>query len=244
MKTVACTPCHYGLEYLPYSIQSIRDHVDHIVMFYSGRPTYGHDGVLSNPDSRDDILNVCKEFNVEFIDITNHLISREHKHREMFFSYAQKNGFEIVLSFDYDEVWDDVEEALDYAKKGKSFRYGIRGNRWTHLWKNFNEANYDGFSPIRLFNMNNPPREEELIEKGKIYHFGYAISEELMRYKLSVHGHKSEFPSNWFTDKWLNYKKGETKFLHPATRDYWIEAEPFDKTTLPEFMRNHPLYEQ
>ena len=56
---------------------------------------------------------------------------------------------------------------------------------------------------------------------------GYAISEELMRYKLSCHGHKSEIPLDWFENKWLNYKRGETKYLHPASRDIWVETEDF-----------------
>ena len=208
MKTLACIPCHYGKEFLPYSIQSIRDHVDHITMFYSSVPTYGFQGNISNPDSAEDIKKICDEFSVEFIDITGMRISRENKHRMLFFSHAAKHGYEIILSLDYDEVWDNAEEAIDYAKLGNAFQYGIRGSRWYHFWKNFNEVNRDGFSPIRLFNLNNYPRSEELIEKGTIYHFGYAISEELMKYKLSCHGHKSEFPVNWLKDKWINYKFG------------------------------------
>ena len=73
---------------------------------------------------------------------------------------------------------------------------------------------------------------------------GYCISDEMMEYKISCHGHRADFERNkkWHEDKWMNYKSGETKFLHPATEAYWQEAQPFDKTQLPDLLKNHPNY--
>ena len=243
MKTLAYYPIHYGAEYLGYSMHSIRNDVDHIVVFYSSTPTYGHIGNIPNPDSKEDIQKICNDYGAELIDITNKKISRENNHRELGHLYARENNYDIVIAVDYDEVWENLEEAVEYASSGAAFSYGIRGSRWYHFWKNFNEVNRDGFSPIRIFNMHNRRSGEELIEKGTIYHFGYAISEKLMRYKLSCHGHKSEFPGNWLNDKWINYAKGLTNTLHPATDAYWIETEYFHKEQLPEFMRLHPTYQ-
>lgn len=242
MKTLAYYPIHYGSEYLSYSMQSIRDHVNHIVVFYSSKPTYGHAGGLSNPDRMSDISIICEKWNAEFIDITGLNISRENQHRQLVFKYASEYNYDLIVAADYDEVWENLEEAIEYVSKGSAFQYGIRGSRWYHFWKSFNEVNRDGFNPIRLFNMKNRRGTEELIEKGIIYHFSYAISEKFMRYKISCHGHKDEFANTWFRDKWLNYKRGETKILHPATDAYWVETESFDKTTLPEFMKEHPTY--
>jgi hypothetical protein len=189
-------------------------------------------------------MTICNRYGAEFMDITKRNIGQEHQHREIAFEIARREGYDIVVAADYDEVWENLDEAIDYVKGGESFQYGIRGDQWLHFWKSFNEVNTDGFSPIRLFNMHKPRNTEELIYKGKIYHFSYAISEQLMRYKISCHGHKSEFPATWLEQKWINYKRGETKYLHPVTDAYWIETKDFDKNTLPEFMRDHPYFER
>ena len=225
-------------------MESIRENVDHIIVLYSSTPTYGFSGQLPNPDSKEDIQKICDYFNAELIDITDQKVSRENVHRELAFKYAYNNKYDIVVAVDYDEVWENLDEAIDYATNGSVFQYGIRGDQWVTLWKSFNEYVTDGFSPIRLFNLHKKKGTEELIYKGKIYHFGYAISDDLMRYKLSTHGHKAEIENTWFKDKWIGYEKGVTKYLHPATDAYWIETNPFDKTELPEFMKTHPKYNE
>ena len=174
MKTLAYYPILYGSEYLEYSLISIRDHVDQIIILYSSKPTYGHEGNVANPDSKQDILEITQRYDCQFIDITSLKISRENNHRNLAFDYGRQNRYDVVLACDYDEVWQDLPEAIDYVSKGSAYQYGIRGSRWLHFWKTFNEVNVDGFSPIRLFNLNNRPGKEELIEKGQIFHFGYA----------------------------------------------------------------------
>lgn len=241
MRVLAYYPIHYGSEYLGYSMESVKDHVDHIVVFYSSKPTYGHQGNIANPDSKESIAFICHEYGAELIDITNLNISRENNHRQLAHTYARNNGYDILLAVDYDEVWQNVDVAIKEAYEGDCSHYGIEGSQWLHFWKSFNEVNRDGFAPIRLFNLKNGNKEGR-IKKGTIYHFGYAISDELMRYKMSCHGHKSEIGNGWFP-KWFDYKRGETKYLHAATDAYWIETEDFDKTKLPKFMRKHPLYE-
>jgi hypothetical protein len=241
MKTLAYYPIHYGSEYLPYSIQSIRDHVDKILIIYSEKPTYGHTSNLQNPDSKEDIIRICEEYGCEFMNITALHIGQENEHRKIGIDYARAEGYDMLVACDYDEVWKDLDIALEIASKGKAFQYGIRGECWYHFWKSFNEVNTDGFSPIRIFNLKKQ-KGEDLIVAGTVYHFGYAISRELMDYKISVHGHKTEF-GNWVDTKWKTYERGRTRYLHPATNAYWVETEDFDKTTLPEFMRDHPMYE-
>lgn len=242
MKTLAYCACHYGKEYLWYSLKSIADHVDHIIILYSETPTYGYTGTLQNPDTRQEIKEITDQFDCEFIDVTAHNFSRENDHRGHAFWYARNNGYEIVLAVDYDEVWENVEDAIGHAKQGDVYQYGIAGSRWRHFWKSFNEINVDGFYPIRLFNLSKRQGTQEIIEKGIVNHFGYAISDRLMHYKWDCHGHKSELPATWW-DKWFNYKRGETEYLHPATDAYWIETQSFDKKKLPKFMRKHPYYD-
>ena len=248
MRVLAFTVCLYGKEYLKESILSVKDNVDTHLIAYTKVPSFGHTTDMINPDSEQELLDICNQFNhVEWMDITGKARA-ENVHRQFAFDYARKNGFDIIIVVDSDEVWNPgkVKEAIDYAYNSKNGRFGVRGSQWVTLWQSFNEYVTDGFAPIRLFNLNNDLGKEELIEKGFIYHMGYCISNELMAYKISCHGHKDDFNNNkkWHSEKWLNYKRGITKFLHPATEAYWKETELFDKNTLPDILKQHPNFKK
>ena len=243
MKTLAFTVLHYGKEYLKEAIESVKDHVDKHLIAYSSVPSFGYTTNLKNPDSREELESICKQFDhVIWLDVSGKA-KRENVHRDFGINYARDNGFYMILVVDSDEVWDTnrVEEAIKFAYDGDGGNFLMRGTQWVTLWKTFNEYVTDGFAPVRLFNLKNPILKQQYTEKGFIYHMGYCISDELMRYKISIHGHKDDFEHNnkWHTDKWLNYKSGVTKFLHPATEAYWQEAKPFDKHTLPELLKKH-----
>lgn len=229
MRTLAYMPLHYGLDYLEPVLKSIRDSVDDILICYTKHPSYGHEGSLKNPDSEEDLRAVCEGFNVIWQEVK---ASRENQHRQYAIDYAQSKGYDIALAVDSDEIWqpDTVKKALQAASNTGARFNCIAGSNWYHFWKNHKEVNRDGFYPMRIININERNNKQEIIKEGMIYHMGYAISEELMRYKLSCHGHKSEIPGNWFEDKWLNYKRGVTKYLHPASRDIWVETEDFNGT--------------
>ena len=245
MKTLAYTPCHYGKEYLKYSLQSIHDHVDQILILYAKNPTYGHATSISNPDSENELKDICNQFSkVVWKEVPQNL-NGEGRHRDLAISYGQSGGFDIVLAVDSDEVWqpNTVEPAIKQAYDGYERRYTTNHQGWYHFWRSFNEVCRDGFEPIRLTNLNRSNNNQGRVLDSVIYHFGYANCERLQEYKMSVHGHKSEISNQWFTKKWLNYKKGETTHLHPASNDVWIHTEPFDKNQLPEFMKAHPYFE-
>ena len=138
-------------------------------------------------------------------DVMN--ITRENQHRQLAYNYAQnsiksKSGmnYDLVFAVDADEIWNPnkVEEALHKAYDSGYHFHGIAGTQWYHFWKGHKEVNRDGFYPIRIANLNNYVKNQTIISEGEIYHMGYAISEECMKYKLSCHGHKSEISNNWF----------------------------------------------
>jgi hypothetical protein len=239
MKVLAFTVLHYGKEWLRQSIESVKDSVDEHLILYTERPSFGYSTSLDNPDSRDELRAIATGYDhVTWRDVKG--IIQEHVHRDRVFDYARVNGYDIVLVLDYDEVWEPskVNEAIDYAYNSKAGRFGVKGSQWITFWKSLNEYVTDGFAPIRLFNMHNHLGTEELIDKGFIYHMGYCISDDLMKYKISCHGHKADFErnKNWFENKWLGYKKGITKYLHPATDAYWVETNEF-KGTLPDLLK-------
>lgn len=230
MKKLAYSPILYGSEYLEKAIKSVSDVVDEHLILYTNRPSYGHAGNLSNPDSKQDILNICNKFNHVIFHEVN--VNGEGNHRKLAFNYANQNNYDIVLAVDYDEIWDTnmARKAINMAYEGNSYQYGVAGTQWVTFWKSLNEYVTDGFYPIRLFNLRNKIGTQEILHDNNIwiYHMGYCISDELMEYKLSCHGHKSEIPRDWINNKWYGYQKGVTKYLHPATDAYWIEAKDRD----------------
>lgn len=247
MKVLAFTVLHYGKEYLRESIESVKNNVDEHLIVYSSSPTFGYSSSLTNPDSEEELKSICYEFShVTWMDITARNVRQENIHRQVAADYGNKHGFDIVLVIDSDEVWipERVKEAIDHAYNSENGHFCVMGSQWVTLWKSFNEYVTDGFAPVRLFNLHNDLMKGEHIAKGFIYHLGYCISDTLMEYKISCHGHKADFEKNknWHDKKWINYKTGQTKFLHPATEAYWQEAKPFDRTTLPDLLKNHPNY--
>lgn len=241
MKTLAYIVCHYGKEYLEYSIKSVIDSVDEILILYSSKPTFGHGTDIPNPDSYEELRSIADKFSkVKWMDVT---VNGEGNHRNLALGYAG-NNFDIVLAVDADEVWnpDTVEPCINTAFDGKERRYTTNHQGWYHFYRSFNEACRDGFEPIRLTNMNARNNDQGRVTESVIYHFGYANCEKLQEYKMAIHGHKGEISNDWFTKKWLNYRKGETEYLHPASNDIWKETEPFNKDLLPDFMKDHHYY--
>ncbi len=243
MKVLAYTPLHYGKEYLKYAIESVHDFVDEVLILYSPYPTYGHGSSLPNPDSYADLTTITNQFKkVTWMNIPR--TNGEGTHRDMAIHYGTDNKYDIVMAVDADEVWkpETVEASIKQAYDGHERRYATNHQGWYNFWRSFNEVCRDGFEPVRFTNLNRKNNTQGRVTESVIYHFGYANCIELQRYKMSVHGHKGEISDNWFESKWLNYEKGKTTKLHPASNDVWIETEPFDKTTLPTFMHSHAYF--
>ncbi len=230
MKTAAYYPVHYGVEYLEASIKSIRDRVDEILILYTDVPSYGQSTSLQNPDSKDELIAIVEDHahSFKWVDIQRTYL--ENSHREQYRQYLA--DYDLVLAVDTDEVWDNLDLAIKDAYDTKARNVGVGGDRWLHFWRSFNEVNIDGFYPIRFHNKRYS-REQEIIHSGTVYHFGYAQSEALTRYKISCHGHKS-IPGSWSHDKWITYERGLTSYLHPDAQEVWIETIDLDKASLPE----------
>ena len=117
MKTLAYIPLHYGKEYLEVTIKSIDPHVDKILILYTNTPSYGQDGRLKNPDTREELKNIAFDSSskIEWVEIPK--TRQENKHRELAFNYAK--GYDLIMAVDADEVWDDVEEAKKLIDQNK-----------------------------------------------------------------------------------------------------------------------------
>jgi hypothetical protein len=236
---------HYGAEYLPHALQAVDGIVDKIIILYSPRPTHGSHTTMHCPDSRFTLLDIChksiKTSAWEWVDVPQ--VSRENQHRELAFEYCK--GFDILVNFDSDEVWDrdGLKSAIEQADKLDSRYIQLRHDSWVNFWRSFDWIVKDGFSPVRLHNLRSTNKEQKQVS-GKLYHFGCAQNADIMKYKYEIHGHKSELRPNYLNAIYFGWTP-ENNFsnLHPVALGLW-NAEPFDKTTLPDTLKAHPNYDK
>ena len=246
MAIIGYMPLHYGKEYLQWALKSM-DIADVIHIFYTEKPSYGHGTALPCPETEAELKDIALQFaKVKWHNVQNK--HREGDHRNMVLEYCTDDDFMITL--DSDEVMHPGhwEAALSEVGRQTFSSYGING--FVNFWKSFNHVVKDGFQPVRIAR----PKYRRYMSQGTvnatIYHFGYAQREEVMSYKLAIHGHLGDIrnvhgtPDNYF-NKWKRWTHPGcgVDYLHPASRDIWVDAEPFDKTTLPDILKDHPYYE-
>ena len=236
---VAYYALHYGSDYLGWSIKSIYDQVDKIHISHTDRPSYGHVGGMKNPDTKEKMLESAHRFG----DPQNKIIwdngywTSEGAHRD---SVVNKySNADAVLVVDADEIWDEkvLEKALRMGAEAKSKRCLIR---MLTFWKSFSWVCADEMMPVRLIYPKRTNNDVTYLE-GRVFHFGYARDELSTEYKISCHGHKSEWRHDWIT-RFKNWPASGNKDLHPTCVDTW-SCEPYDKSQLPEFMKTHPYYD-
>jgi hypothetical protein len=240
-KVLGFMPIHYGREYLAESLKSVAPFVDIMHVAYSKKPSHSFGTTESCPDNEEDILKICSEiFGDRLIWDRAESYSHEAYHRDR--RYVHSKGYDLILSIDADEVFAGVPKALKYAMEHEQRYYGIDG--YINFWRNFEWCNTDGFRPIRIEKVGAPNQLQNLGCPMTVYHFSTCQREEVMRYKNKVFGHASEIRQNWFEEVYLAWdpKINLPHKLHPVSLDIWGCAEPFDKTTLPENLKNHPNY--
>lgn len=238
---IAYYALHYGSDYLGWSIRSIYDHVDQIHILYTDKPSHGHSSPLPNPDSREKL----KKSSLTFGDPGNKIKWHEGhwgwegQQRDTIFEIAKREGADTVLVVDADEIWpeDVIKKALEEGDASP-----VRNNliRMHTFWRSFSWTCTDEMMPVRLIYPNKPVGVKYL--SGRVLHFGYARSVEDVQYKISCHGHKGEWRSEWF-DRYRTWPASGNNDLHPTCRDTW-NAQPYDKTQLPEYMKSHPYYDK
>ena len=233
MKIAAYCPLHYGKEYLRWSIESIYDFVDKIIILYTGSPSYGHGTRLVCSDSHDELRSICNRPKIEWHE---GCWGGEGHHRDSVMRYV--GGYDILLPLDADEVWEPsaLERCVRSVATSTERSYMTSG--FIHFWRSFSWCCRDVWMPVRAINLRSPGGTGSVA--GMIYHFGYAQNPATIRYKMDIHGHKDEIRPRWFEDIFLGWPERKTD-IHPTTLNWW-NAEQFDKTTLPQLLKNHPYY--
>jgi hypothetical protein len=251
MRVIACLAAHYGKEYLAWVTKSLQEVVDQIHVFYTKSPSYGFNSEgLICPDTEEELHAEAARFLHNRGILYWHRVTAisEAEHRAFLQREASKQSAEIYVVVDSDEIW----KASDLQATVKAIYDANRAHRWltnfANFWKSFDWMVDDEFQPIRFVDMRQPAGSDARLtaeqQPGPIYHFGYAQSEKLMRYKMACHGHKLEFRPHWLETKFFGWKPGDTD-THPCVKDLWTPRRTDEKTRaiLRELLPDHPYQE-
>jgi len=235
------TILHYGQEYLNYALQSVEGVINKSYVFYTPHPSHGFRTDVPPIESKEQLQEMIKNrHKVKWYDVSG--LYDEGPHRDLALETVINEGADLILVLDYDEIWDEgtLIDVLDFVWTENKARDWLIN--FTHLWKSFDYCCKDNLWPVRIIDTRHKEGTGYVpVELGDIYHFGYCIGNDVMRYKWEIHGHHSELRQNWFEEKYQNWEWGIND-VHPANEDNWWVPEKFDKTKLPVIMRNHPRY--
>lgn len=225
MQVIAYCILHYGRPYLRRALEAIAPQVDKIVIIYTSTPSQGHATELTCPDTRDQLKEIADSFGDKVLWIEGSY-RHEGEHCEAVMPYTA--GFDYLVRFDSDEIYPEGAVA-HYIAQAEHTTAKIFRLPFIHFWKTPDtRVNADGQHPDRLIKLNTSEEGGVYLdsdnEKYSILHFGYAQPTEYIIYKMSIHGHKSEWREEWLQDKWLG---NDTTDLHPVSRDFW-NAVPFN----------------
>jgi hypothetical protein len=242
MKVVAYIPLHYGAEYLRQAAEAVEPFVDKLIVAYTPHPSYGQPGGnVANPDSEEKLRACCDGIGAKLEWMPLIGSHAEGDHRGVATERCRELGADLILPVDADEVWNQpaLESHLKLAADAPISRYLVQG--FVHFWRSFDWCCRDVWAPVRIIK---PAGEGETTIGGlgdAIYHFGYAQSEQITRYKWTIHGHQNELRPEWLNDIFCAWPQRKTD-LHPVVKDWWT-AEPFDKSKLPAALRTHPYFD-
>lgn len=244
MRVSSYSIVHYGKDYLNYALRSIFPFVDRSYVLYTPHPSHGHRSDIPPVETRDEIISSIPDdlwTKLTWIDTDN--FWQEGQQRDYALNIASENT-DLVLVLDYDEIYppQSLQNILEYVWRINSARNHLL-NFSHHFWRSFSWAATDDNWPVRVIDTRHRDGLAYIPkELGDVYHFGYAIRDEVMRYKLSCHGHKNEIRENWYEEKWQAWPPVDD--CHPtngrkANGEGWWNPKPFDKWKLPEIMRSH-----
>lgn len=237
------TALHYGLDYLPYALRSVYDFVDKLHIVYTPRPSHGHYTNEMLPETRDQLYDAAFEHDplnkIIWHDTQN--ILEEGAHRDIAVGLCKQHGAKLVLVLDADEVWpeDTLAGMLSYVWDQDSARNWLIN--FTSLWRSFDWVVRDDLWPVRFLDLRHSNGTAYVNKEiGLVYHFGYAVRDEIMRYKMSCHGHKGEWRPDWYDTKWLAWPPPPD--CHPTNEDGFWNPEAFYREQLPDVMWEHPFW--
>lgn len=245
-KISSYTVLHYGRDYLPYALRSVAPVVDRSFVFFTPHASHGHSTDLPPIESRDELMVSipADEWDkLTWVDTNDFWM--EGQQRDFALRVASE-GADLCLVLDYDEVWhpDVLRNILNHVWQENKARQWLIN--FSHLWRSFNYICRDDAWPVRIIDTRHKDGVAYVSRDfGPIYHLGYAITDKVMQYKLSCHGHKDELRPGWIENKWQAWPPVED--CHPTNGrkdngEGWWDPEPFDRQQLPGVLHSHPYF--
>ena len=243
MNVIAVTALHYGCNYLGYAINSVIDAVDEYHVLYSPHGSHGALNQYAPPpgNSEHELRAIAQR--VAGDKLRWHTGEWIHEGQQRDTIYQLAPNADVVLTVDYDEIWNknQAEAAIRYALNSHFRGYRIP---MIHYWRSFHKAIlHDPAYPVRVVcPKRDPSAGETTINILPINHLGYAIPSDLLQYKMHIHGHRAEWRKDidWFSERWCN--PDATDDLHPVGSDQWNYERVNPLDNLPSWMRLHPFY--
>lgn len=229
-------PLHYGKEYLKESLESVVNHVEKFVVLYTNTPSYGFGTEAKCPDTEEELFNIAQSVLGDKLIWVKGGWGQEGAHRGEILRYS--GGYDGILAIDSDEVYEQesLAKAIDTAMKSDRRYAGFGG--YINFFRSFNHVCVDGFTPIRFTNLHNDEVTGMVVVACTVWHFSCAQSREIMDYKYLIHGHKNELREDWLNG--IFYSE-QMKNVHMTSLGLW-NAEPFDKNTLPQSLKDHKYF--
>lgn len=265
MKLCAVYKVFNAATYLAYSLRSVYDHVERIVVLLSTRPWSGRDVsadatehiVRTFPDPGAKIRLVVKDWG-DFPSATDQLANERAAMNVLLDHIRQEHGdITHYMYVDADEVFH--AEHLRYLRAvlaDLDRPREVRGT-WRCYWKSFRYW-IDPPEPSRpLVAFPLAPDIRFLTQRDTtlgsavtlpphrfcIHHFSYALPNDII-YEAKCRGpHGVQFVDGWWTNVWLAWDANRRMTdLHPCWPSHYRRAVRADASALPPVMADHPFH--
>lgn len=269
MKIAAVYAVFNEEEYIAYSIRSVRDAVDQVVVLINERP-WSRSGAVVNGYPVDRTESLVKELAAHDsrLVVMKGSWPTEVAHRQAGMAYCVQNGFDYYFLVDGDEVYRPdhlqamLEELRAHPNVGtffikctifwRSFRYRIphEAMKWTP-WRVFKVQRRRRLLGLPLLaatrvigdNKTDSQGPRYLVppERCIFYHFSYARSEAKMRQKITTFSVANQVHADWFERVWLGWPQQRgMRNIHPMVPEEFPMAQEVDRADLPAVMAAHP----
>lgn len=242
MKIYGVIRLHYGADYLRWVIKSFRPIAEKVVILYTEMPSFqgGRPSRDGNIDTRADLV-AC--------------IPEEDKERILWYDNQPVDVYQVPRIFpEVDAVLElDSDEVISPELCGSILHeidQGTLGDRvyrlpMIHHWRSFNYYCTNQGWPTRMFFPKNTGGNDSYFpggyERGVIHHFGYCRRRKEMEYKVDLSEHRPEWRPGWWEEKYNRFPE-VLEDVHPTCINMW-NAQPYDKTKMPDIMRDHPYWD-
>jgi len=255
MKISANYTIFYGADFIEYSMRSIYDRVDYILIALGEKswPNVHGQRLLSRIDNvKEKIEHFIKhEDKDNKVRLYEGVWQSDTEQRNFVFDKSRELECDFVFVVDSDEVWDTPEldtlfECLSFNEK---FQTGV--DLYTcnikHYYRTLHSCFWDKTAVVNILARVTPKVKHywirhfgDNIKTFSIpdcfyHHFGYAYPSKLIKEKVKYWGHNAEVVENWF-DIFMRWKPGKLA-IAPTGQD-WSDIMP---SKLPKVMENHPF---